>query len=68
MPGKFEAGRNGRRRPQRRRRRRLNPNFVLTCLILLAAVLFIQIMAAVCFDRDGIRRPNAPKFDFKFKK
>lgn len=34
----------------------------------LAAVLFIQIMAAVCFDRDGIRRPNAPKFDLKFKK
>lgn len=38
--------------------------------LVLAAVLFVHIMAAVCFDKEGIRRPNAPKFDlnFKFKK
>ena len=55
MPGKFEAGRNGRRRPQRRRRRRLNPNFVLTCLILLAAVLFIVVRLA-----EGGNPPERP--------
>ena len=32
----------------------------------LAAVLFIHIMAAICFDKDGMRRPNAPKFDLNF--
>ena len=38
--------------------------------LILAAVLFIHIMAGLTFDKDGIRRPNAPKInlDFKFKK
>jgi len=34
--------------------------------LVLAAVLFIHIAAAVCFDKDGCRRPNAPKLDLKF--
>ena len=41
MAGKYEAKR-------RRRRRRLNPNFVLICLALLAALLFIVIRVAEC--------------------
>lgn len=44
--------------------------------LILAAVVFIHVMAGLTFDKDGIRRPNAPKldqllnfkFDFKFKK
>ena len=47
MAGKYEA-------PRRRRRRRLNPNFVLTCLVLLAVLLFIVVRVA-----EGPRRPNA---------
>ena len=39
MAGKYEA-------PRRRRRRRLNPNFVLTCLVLLAVLLFIVVRVA----------------------
>ena len=36
----------------------------------LAAVLFIHVMAGLTFDKEGIRRPNAPKLElnFKFKK
>ena len=55
MSGKFEAGRNGRRRPQKRRRRRLNPNFVLTCLALLAVALFVVIRLA-----EGGNPPERP--------
>ena len=46
MAGKYEA-------PRRRRRRRLNPNFVLTCLVLLAVLLFIVVRVA-----EGPNRPN----------
>ena len=48
MAGKYEAKR-------RRRRRRLNPNFVLICLALLAALLFIVIRVA-----EGPKEPTAP--------
>ena len=36
----------------------------------LAAVLFIHVIAGLTFDKEGIRRPNAPKLElnFKFKK
>jgi hypothetical protein len=36
----------------------------------LAVVVFIHVMAGLTFDKDGCRRPNAPKFElnFKFKK
>ena len=47
MPGKFEAGRNG-----RRRKRRLNPQFVLACLTLIAVILFVIIRLA-----DGGQAP-----------
>ena len=46
MAGKYEA-------PRRRRRRRLNPNFVLTCLVLLAVLLFIVVRVA-----EGPRKPD----------
>lgn len=38
--------------------------------LILAAVAFVHIMAAIYFDKNGVRRPNAPKFnpDIKFKK
>ena len=48
MAGKYEAKR-------RRRRRRLNPNFVLICLALLAALLFIVIRVA-----EGPKAPTTP--------
>ena len=48
MAGKYEAKR-------RRRRRRLNPNFVLTCLVLLAVLLFIVVRVA-----EGPKEPTTP--------
>ena len=48
MAGKYEAKR-------RRRRRRLNPNFVLMCLVLLAVLLFIVVRVA-----EGPKAPAAP--------
>ena len=38
--------------------------------LIFAAFLFIHIVVAMSFDKDGCRRPNAPKWnlDFKFKK
>ena len=48
MAGKYEAKR-------RRRRRRLNPNFVLTCLVLLAVLLFIIVRVA-----EGPKAPTTP--------
>ena len=48
MAGKYEAKR-------RRRRRRLNPNFVLMCLVLLAVLLFIVVRVA-----EGPKAPATP--------
>ena len=47
MAGKYQS--------KRRRRRRLNPNFVLTCLVLAAVILFIVVRLA-----EGGQAPTAP--------